>query len=138
MITKHDMAAVAEWLVGDDTGLSSKYMLATALSGVVPKYKWGVEYPLDGSDLGRCIRLIQSAPSVRNALPILAAASPKWAALAADWDALVADWDFLVVIHDDTPGVQDFRYRVITSRMNVLFSSTNETNTDAAPKSVAS
>lgn len=116
--SSHDLLAVAEWIVGGDTGSSSKYMLATALAGVAPKCKWGVEYPRDCSDLGRCIRLIQAAPSVRNALPILAAVSPKWAVLAPEWDALVA-------LHDGTPEPDYKRARVVSSRMQVLFDSAN-------------
>lgn len=118
LIESTDLLAVAEWIVGGDTGSSSKYMLATALAGAAPKCRWGVEYPRDCSDLGRCIRLIQAAPSVRNALPILAEASPKWAVLAADWDALVA-------LHDGTPETDYKRARVVSSRMQVLFDSAN-------------
>lgn len=117
-VASHDLLAVAEWIVGGDTGSSSKYLLATALAGAAPKCKWGVEYPRDCADLGRCIRLIQAAPSVRNALPILADASPNWAALVPEWDALVT-------LHDGTPELDLKRARVVSSRMQVLFSSAN-------------
>lgn len=117
-VLNDDLLAVAEWIVGGDTGKSSKYMLATALAGATPKCRWGVEYPRDCADFGRCLRLIQSAPSVRNALPILAEASPKWAVLAAEWDALVT-------LHDGTLENDSYRWRVVTSRMDALFSSAN-------------
>ena len=67
--SSHDLLAVAEWIVGGDTGYCSKYMLATAIAGVAPKCRGGVYYPRDCADLGRCIRLTQAAPSVRSRLP---------------------------------------------------------------------
>lgn len=117
-IASHDLFAVAEWIVGGDTRSSSEYMMATALAGTAPKCKWGVQYPHDCADLGRCIRLVQKVPSVRSALPILAAASPQWAALAPEWDALVT-------LHDKTAEADYKRARIVSSRMRVLFASAN-------------
>ena len=116
--SSHDLLAVAGWLVGNDTGSSSKWLAATAIAGAIPESKYAPSYPRDASDLGRCIRLIESAPSVRNALPLLAAACEKWA-------ALVGKWDVLTTIHNQTPENDSYRWRVVTSQMDLLFRPAN-------------
>lgn len=118
-LRSYDLLAVGQWIVGDDTGSSSKWLLATALGGKAPKSKWAPSYPRDASDLGRCIRLIELAPSVRDvAFPVLSAACEKW-------DALIAEWDSLAFLYATTPEGSSFRYRVVTSRMDALFRAAN-------------
>lgn len=74
-----------EWFAGDDTGLSSKHMAAVA-AGVAGNGN----HPLDPSDLGRCIRLVENVPEVRDAFPAIRASGPKWATVITHWDELVA------------------------------------------------
>jgi len=81
--------AILKWLGGDDTGLSSKAIALSALgempNGAVHKY------PHDGSDYGRCHRLLQAAPEAKAGLEKLAKdGGPYWAALAARWDEIQA------------------------------------------------
>lgn len=104
-----DWLAVAEWLVGSDTGISSTYMAAVAIGGGVLKRD---ATPSDAPDLGRCVRLIEKAPSVRNAFPILRMASPVWETYVDHWDELTKLW------HEDN-------YDVTTRRMNELRASAN-------------
>ena len=110
-----DLLAVAGWLVGNDTGSSSKWLAATAIAGSIPESKYAPSYPRDAADLGRCIRLIGAAPSVRNAFPLLAAVCEKWASLIEKWDALTTTYN-------QTPEMNSFRWRVVTSQMEMLFS----------------
>ena len=104
--------AVAEWLVGDDTGISSKYMAAVFIGGKPLKSRWGDATPHDAPDLGRCVRLLEKAPCVRDAFPALRQTSPVWAAYVDHWDDLAVLW------HQGD-------YHVTTGRMNELRSSAN-------------
>lgn len=79
---------LAQWLSGDDTGLSSRHMAAVAAGLSGSGY-----HPLDGSDLGRCIRLVQNVPEIREAFPAIAASGPKWSVIIAHWDELVAVYE---------------------------------------------
>lgn len=126
--SSHDLLAVAGWLVGNDTGSSSKWLAATAIAGSVPESKYAPSYPRDASDLGRCIRLIEAAPSVRNAFPLLAAACGKWAVLIEKWDALTT-------IYTQTPENESYRWRVVTSQMDMLFRSANAAGHPTGPAS---
>lgn len=107
-----DLLAVAEWLTGDATGVSSQYMASVAIAGSVLKSRWGDSTPSDAPDLGRCVRLLEKAPTVRNCFPILRQASPVWAAYVDHWDELTTLW------HQGD-------YNVTTGRMRDLRSSAN-------------
>jgi hypothetical protein len=111
-LTHSDLLAVAEWLTGDDTGVSSKYMASVAIAGSALKSRWGDSTPSDAPDLGRCVRLIEKAPTVRSCFPILRQASPVWAAYVDHWDELTTLW------HQGD-------YHVTTDRMRDLRSSAN-------------
>ena len=81
------------WLGAGDTGLSSETMCLYFISGKAPERLHGFtgpHYPLDPSDLGRCLGLLDAVPEWRARLPELAALSPQWAALVANWDRLEA------------------------------------------------
>ena len=104
--------AVAEWLVGDDTGISSEYMAAVFIGGKAMKSKWGDSTPHGAPDLGRCVRLLEKAPCVRNAFPAIRKTSPVWAAYVDHWDELAALW------HQGD-------YHITTGRMNELRASAN-------------
>lgn len=83
------MSAVSDranaWIVGDDTGASSK-----ALWAVMMGQKTDASHPHDGGDFGRCIRLLESVPEWKARLPEMAVVSPYWAALVQHWDELTA------------------------------------------------
>lgn len=111
-LSTSDLLAVAEWLIGSDIGVSSKYMASVAITGKVTKSEWLDATPFDAPDLGRCVRLIEKAPTVRNCFPILRQASPVWAAYVDHWDELTTLW------HQGD-------YRVTTGRMRDLRSSAN-------------
>lgn len=73
------------WIVSRDTGTSSK-----ALWAVMMDTKGGTSHPSDGSDIGRCIRLLDAIPEWRERLPEMAGVSKYWAALVANWSELEA------------------------------------------------
>jgi hypothetical protein len=87
-------------------------MASVAISGKVTKYRWGDSTPQHAPDLGRCVRLIEKAPGVRDTFPVLREASPVWAAYVDHWDELTGLW------HNGS-------YRATTDRMDVLRSSAN-------------
>jgi hypothetical protein len=75
----------AAWIVGRDTGSSSK-----ALWAVMMGVDGGGAYPSDGGDLGRCLRLLEAVPEWRARLPEMAAKNDYWGALVKHWDELEA------------------------------------------------
>ena len=78
---------IALWAVGDDTGLSSKFLAACALRKPdMAEFFW----PLDSGDFGRCFRLMQLLTITEriDALKIAADYSEHWKAIATNWDKL--------------------------------------------------
>lgn len=73
------------WLAGRDSGLSSQaiayHMLGLSSNG---------NYPLDPSDLGRCLRMLELFPEWKPRISEMASYSKCWAGLCARWDALAA------------------------------------------------
>ena len=87
---------IEKWLASDDTGMSSLAMarrLCQEVGGHQPRiplkrYSDGCEHPSDPSDFGRCIRLLEAVPQLREHLPSMAGLSPVWAAYVARWDEM--------------------------------------------------
>lgn len=82
-VTSVPNAALA-WIVGADTGTSSKtiwaHMMGQRCSG---------SYPSDGGDFGRCVRLLEAVPEWQPRLSEMASVNKYWAALVKHWDELV-------------------------------------------------
>jgi hypothetical protein len=85
-VTTTESQQLIEWLVGENTGQSSKTM-AAVLSGL-PLSEGRSSHPYDPSDFRRCVGLLNAVPSLRLKLPAMAAVSPEWAALVKEWDEL--------------------------------------------------
>ena len=78
---------IANWMSTGERGLSSEAIAITTL-GAYPTGQTAA-WPLDSSDLRRCLLLLEEAPEAREqGVDVLAKRSPKWAALAAIWDKL--------------------------------------------------
>lgn len=80
-----------EWIVSNDTGISSKTIWAVMMNAVPDQPHWtqfGV--PHDGSDFGRCYRLLQLIPEWRAKLDLVAARFKLWGPLVLAWDVLTA------------------------------------------------
>lgn len=74
------------WASGGDTG-SSSLAIMRVMSGGTPE-DGRYSYPLDGGDLGRCLRLLAIIPEWRARLGEMAKIGPQWAALVKHWDEL--------------------------------------------------
>lgn len=76
-----------DWLMGDDTGISSKTICSVMTGSAAPEW---ADTPSDPDDFGRCYRLLALFPLWRSRLPEVAAKYPKWGPMVAAWDELVA------------------------------------------------
>ncbi len=72
-----------KWLLGRDTGVSSKTILAHMLG--ISRAEWEAGHPWDPADFGRCERLLAKFPEWRERLPEMSKVSPVWAALVRNW-----------------------------------------------------
>lgn len=77
-------AEIGQWIVGEDTGLSSKTIAAIWLGA---KSGW-FSFPRDPSDFGRCWRLVEKVPAIREAFPRICAVYPPIAPYLEHWDEL--------------------------------------------------
>lgn len=80
---------LAWWVLGNDVGLSSLALLAFMERNNLPKSD-RYDHPLDPSDLGRCMKLMDIEPSYRERIHEIAVLSPEWAALSEHWSELEA------------------------------------------------
>jgi hypothetical protein len=81
-----------EWISGSDTGASST-ALWRHMMGMDPSSDcWGIAYPHDPDDFGRCYRLLLRVPAWRLRIGEMAQYA-GWSALAPKWDELTALWE---------------------------------------------
>jgi hypothetical protein len=83
---------IMEWLASGDTGISSE-TLAFEYLGTERKGHFGIGYPHDPADLGRCLRLIARVPGVRPCVDRLALKHEGWAKAAKVWDEITASME---------------------------------------------
>ena len=88
--TKDDGNPLA-WIVGRDTGLSSKTVWAVMMG--VEKYLDHASPPYDPSDFGRVYRLLKIMPSWAGRMSEVADKYPKWKPLVDNWVELTALWE---------------------------------------------
>lgn len=85
--------AELEWLLGTDTGISSKtifFVLAsTEQLRTCTNLDWD-DVPHDPSDFGRCHRLLEKFPAWRDRLDEVAEAYPAWQPFADAWEQMTA------------------------------------------------
>lgn len=74
---------VFKWLLGRDTGSSSKAILAHMVCGVSHG-----EYPYDPADLGRCLRMLELFPEWKARIAEMAGYGKVWAVFIDHWDGL--------------------------------------------------
>jgi hypothetical protein len=82
-----DSQKLIAWLVGNDTGISSK-QIAAVMAGVEPRDLYHA--PSDPSDLGRCFRLLELFPDFD--VWEMRAVNTKWWHLVNRWGELLALW----------------------------------------------
>jgi len=78
-----EMRAI-RWLCGDDTGLSSKAIL----NHMMGARDADQSYPLDPSDLGRCLRMLRLFPEFKGRMVEMARYGPAWESLSKKWQEL--------------------------------------------------
>ena len=83
-MTPQDIKDIAEWFRGSDTGVSSETMAAIALGAEKGRFN----APYDPSDFGRCYRLVQKVPAIRNAFDRIGKLEPCFAGILLNWDEL--------------------------------------------------
>lgn len=83
------IGAVGQWFIGDDTGMSSKTMAAIYL-GATAGDGGRFRYPLDPADFGRCWRLVDGIPAIRDAFPRMRQIYPPLTPFIEHWDELSA------------------------------------------------
>lgn len=83
---------LGEWFISRDTGVSSEYMAAVHIEGRILPSLWGDSSPGDAPDLGRCVRLVEKVPAIKDSFPIIRQASPVWASYIDNWDELTELW----------------------------------------------
>lgn len=86
-MTKTIERRALEWCLGDNTGRSSKAVARQMLG--LPQHGTFC-HPLDGSDLGRCIELLDAVQEWRERILEMGAVSPMWKVLAEHWAELEA------------------------------------------------
>lgn len=97
-----DYRAIATWAVGRGTGASS-FCLAGHLMGL----DTGGSYPCDGGDFGRCERLLDMVPGLRERLPEMASVNRYWAALVPRWEEIRASDEQYAMIQSILQSVRD-------------------------------
>ena len=106
-----DLPAIGTWMLSGETGISSETMLGIALGGKKPsKSNWSarLDAPHDPSDFGRCYRLVQIAPSIREDFDRIGKMVPQFAGILREWDALCAIYE-----RDLLSGKSDELYKKI-------------------------
>lgn len=73
------------WLTGDDHGISSETIWAVMTGERPGNAGWHPNRPLDGDDLGRCVRLIARFPEWRPRLHEVAEHYRDWAPIISRW-----------------------------------------------------
>lgn len=81
-----------QWVVGNDTGTSSKTIWAVMMGAVVGPHQTDFNYsvPCDPADFGRCYRLLQLIPEWKENLRLVGETFPAWKPLVDAWDELEA------------------------------------------------
>lgn len=79
-----------KWIVGNDTGVSSKTIWAVMQGTVdgVNRSGGNFDVPHDPSDFGRCFRLLQLIPEWRENMTKIVAAFPAWKPFVDVWSDL--------------------------------------------------
>ena len=72
------------WIVGHDTGRSSKTIWGVMMGVRVPD----MDAPHDPDDFGRCYRLLQLIPEWRRRLHEVAGQCPRWKPIIEAWPQL--------------------------------------------------
>lgn len=88
MAEKEKAFTPLHWIVGRDTGASSENIWAVMMGVQDAVGSFRGAMPGDGSDFGRCYRLLGHFPEWKDRLPEVAEAFPAWGPIVEAWDDL--------------------------------------------------
>lgn len=88
MAKETELERAMAWMMGRDTGTSSKAIMSKMFGGAPP---WDT-YPSDSADLGRCLRLLIAIPEWRSRIGEMSDVGHVWTALIARWGDLEATY----------------------------------------------
>lgn len=78
-----------QWIISNDTGISSKTIWAVMMGAVTGKeHPFTFDVPHDPCDFGRCYRLIFHFPEWRERLHEVGELFPMWKPMIREWDKL--------------------------------------------------
>ena len=86
------LTGIERWLADYDRGTSSMTMYR-AITSDRRHLGFRLDYastPLDADDFGRCVRLLDAAPTFRKWLGLVAEKHPNWVPIIEHWDELEA------------------------------------------------
>ncbi len=104
--------AALAWITSRDTGESSK-AIWSHMTGA--KCSGHLSTPSEPSDLGRCLRLLESVPEWSPRMPEMACHGIDWARMASRWDELAAYMIGEVGIHWEKGGKAPKTYALMQS-----------------------
>jgi len=89
------------WLASDDTGASSVYMIQTIhivennseCGNLIDEKNRNNYHPLDADDLGRCFRMIQKFPELKQKISQMSDVSYEWQLTIEHWDEMFDLYD---------------------------------------------
>ena len=79
--------ALVRWLCAGNIGRSSRAIVAHLTGQSLDHPAWS-DYPRDGDDFQRCLRLLDTVPIFRTRLTQLSTRSPTWAQFVTHWTEL--------------------------------------------------
>jgi len=115
ILSPSEEIAVAQWFIGDDTGVSSKYMAAIALHGKVILPTRRLTEPQDHGDFGRCLRLLSIVPSIAHSFELLKTCSSVWEVYMEHWD------DLSYLYNNEDFAKLDTRLKILRDEANINF-----------------
>lgn len=99
--------SLGQWFADQDTGISSEAMATIAMGAKKSKLA-RFDAPHDPADFGRCYRLVQAVPELREHFPRIGRMVPAFAEILKEWDSLCA-----LYLQDLPSGRSDALYRRI-------------------------
>lgn len=78
-----------EWLLSDDTGISSETICAVMTGSTIPR----ADVPYDSGDFGRCYRLLKLFPEWVERMPEVGQKFPEWGPMVAEWQKLTSMYE---------------------------------------------
>ena len=83
------MLRLTGWLIGKDTGVSSETMVAIYMGHTESKSHFRFNTPWDAWDFGRCVRVVEQIPEIKEAFGKIGKLVPNFKNILENWDELL-------------------------------------------------